>query len=170
MLLARTLASSIFLLATVAHAAQQQDSAAEPVAPPAPTSQKAAPRRVPPYRLAESSNRARNYYQFMWGIDSMGVKSVESGELIRFNYRVLDVEKAKALNDKKSSPYLIDEKARVKLVVPSLEKVGQLRQSTAPEVGKVYWMVFSNKGNLVKPGNRVSVIIGKFRVDGLIVQ
>jgi hypothetical protein len=31
-------------------------------------------------------------------------------------------------------------------------------------------MVFSNKGNYVKPGDRVSVLIGPFRVDGLVVQ
>ena len=106
----------------------------------------------------------------MWGVDSLGVKSVESGQMIRFSYRVIDVEKAKGLNDKKANPFLIDEKARVKLVVPTMEKVGQLRQSSTPEAGKSYWMVFSNKGNFVKRGNRVSVEIGRFRVDGLVVQ
>jgi len=110
------------------------------------------------------------FYQMMWGVDSLGVKSVESGQMIRFSYRVIDVEKAKGLNDKKANPFLIDEKARVKLVVPTMEKVGQLRQSSTPEAGKSYWMVFSNKGNFVKRGNRVSVEIGRFRVDGLVVQ
>ena len=110
------------------------------------------------------------FYQIMWGVDSLGVKSVESGQMIRFSYRVIDVEKAKGLNDKKANPFLIDEKARVKLVVPTMEKVGQLRQSSTPEAGKSYWMVFSNKGNFVKRGNRVSVEIGRFRVDGLVVQ
>jgi hypothetical protein len=36
------------------------------------------------------------------------------------------------------------------LVVPSLEKLGQLRQSSTPEAGKSYWMAFSNKGRAVK--------------------
>jgi hypothetical protein len=31
-------------------------------------------------------------------------------------------------------------------------------------------MVFSNKGNLVKPGDEISVVIGKFHADGLIVE
>jgi hypothetical protein len=31
-------------------------------------------------------------------------------------------------------------------------------------------MVFSNKGNLVKAGDHVSVVVGKFRVDGLVVR
>jgi hypothetical protein len=51
-----------------------------------------------------------------------------------------------------------------------MEKVGQLRQSSTPEEGKSYWMVFSNKGEVVKRGDHVSVEIGKFRVDGLVVQ
>jgi len=90
--------------------------------------------------------------------------------MIRFSYRVLDAEKAKGLNDKKAEPYLVDEKAHVKLVVPTMEKVGQLRQSSTPEAGKAYWMVFSNKGRLVRPGDRVNVVIGNFRANGLMVQ
>jgi len=65
---------------------------------------------------------------------------------------------------------LIDPRAQVKLVVPSLEKVGQLRQSSTPQAGKSYWMAFSNKGRLVKRGDRVSVVIGRFRADGLVVD
>jgi hypothetical protein len=65
---------------------------------------------------------------------------------------------------------LIDPQAGVRLVVPSLEKVGQLRQATTPEAGKSYWMAFSNKGRLVKKGDHVSVVIGKFHADGLVVD
>jgi hypothetical protein len=110
------------------------------------------------------------YYGVVWGVDSLGVKLVESGEIIRFTYRVLDADKAKALNDKKVEPSLIDPQAGVKLVVPSLEKVGQLRQSSTPEAGKSYWMAFSNQGRLVKRGDRVNVVIGQFRADGLVVE
>ena len=123
--------------------------------------------RYQPNRFA---GRAGKYYELVWGVDTLGVKLVESGEVIRFTYRILDAEKAKALNDKKSEPSLIDPKAGVKLVVPSMEKVGQLRQSSTPEAGKSYWMAFSNKGRLVKRGDHVSVVIGKFRADGLVVD
>lgn len=122
------------------------------------------------YQPEQFSKRARLFYQMDWGVDELAVKSAESGELIRFNYRVLDPAKAQQLGDKKAEPYLVDPRAGVKLVVPSLEKVGQLRQTTAPEAGKVYWMAFSNKGGLVKRGDRVSVVIGKFHADGLVVQ
>jgi len=36
--------------------------------------------------------------------------------------------------------------------------------------GKVYWIAFSNKGFPVKKGQRVSVAIGSFKIDGLVVQ
>jgi hypothetical protein len=116
------------------------------------------------------SSHARDHYQLVWGVDSLDVKAVESGQMIRFSYYVLDSAKATQLNDKKANPFLVDEQARVKLEIPTMEKVGQLRQSSPPEAGKSYWMVFSNKGGVVKPGDRVSIVIGKFRADGLYVR
>jgi hypothetical protein len=126
-----------------------------------------APSRYQPNRF---SRRANVYYGVIWGVDSLSVRYVESGEIIRFSYRILDAEKAQVLNDKKAEPFLVDRSAGVKLVIPSLEKVGQLRQSSTPEDGRSYWMAFSNKGRLVKPGDRVEVVIGQFRADGLVVQ
>lgn len=98
--------------------------------------------------------RERSYYQLFWGVDSLNAKAVESGELIKFSYRVLDPEKAKILNEKTDEPAMYDPAIRAKLVVPSLEKVGQLRQTATPEEGKIYWMAFSNPGRVVKRGDR----------------
>jgi hypothetical protein len=122
------------------------------------------------YRPDRVSKKAGEYYTLVWGIDSLSVKWTESGEVIRFSYRVLDPDKAKALNDKKNEPVLVDPRAGVKLVVPSLEKVGQLRQSSTPEAGKSYWMAFSNKGRPVKRGDHVTVVIGTFKAEGLVVD
>ncbi|HYL03202.1 MAG TPA: hypothetical protein VEU54_07260 [Steroidobacteraceae bacterium] len=122
------------------------------------------------YRPDRFAGRAGKYYRLVWGVDDLIVKWGESGEVIRFSYRVLDAGKAKALNDKKNEPSLIDPQAGVSLVVPSMENVGQLRQSTPPENGKSYWMVFSNKGRLVKRGHHVNVVIGAFHADGLVVD
>lgn len=141
--------------------AQSTASSTKPAAKPAARVQYA------PNRFA---GRAGTYYRLVWGVDSLIVRYTESGEVIRFSYRVLDPEKAKVLNDKKNEPSLIDASAGVKLIVPSLEKVGQLRQSSTPQAGKSYWMAFSNKGRLVKRGDRVSVAIGKFHADGLVVD
>jgi len=142
---------------------------AMPAKKPAASAKKsaAAPSRYKPDRFA---GRAGAYYKMVWGVDSLGVKTVESGEVIRFSYRVLDPDKAKTLNDEKIEPSLNDGRAGVSLVVPSLEKVGKLRQVETPEEGKSYWMAFSNKGRLVKRGDRVDVVIGQFHANGLVVD
>jgi hypothetical protein len=138
-------------------------TAAPAVQPPA----TAAPYQFQPTRLPR---RATIYYDLVWGIDSLSVKTVESGEIIRFSYHILDASKAKALNDKKAVPALLDPQAGVKLVIPELEQVGQLRQSSTAIAGKSYWMAFSNSGRLVKRGDRVNVVIGPFHADGLVVE
>ena len=51
------------------------------------------------------------YYEGVWGVEELRVKTAESGQLIRFNYRVLDPVKAAALNDKKAEPQLFDAQA-----------------------------------------------------------
>jgi hypothetical protein len=122
------------------------------------------------YKPDRFAGRAGAYFKLVWGVDSLAVRWAESGEVIRFNYRVLDAEKAKTLNDEKAEPSLIDPRVGVSLVVPSLEKVGKLRQSVNPEEGKSYWMAFSNKGRLVKRGDHVDIVIGQFRADGLVVD
>lgn len=122
------------------------------------------------YQPDRFAGRAAQYYKLVWGVESLGVRWAESGEVIKFTYRVVDADKAKALNEKQAEPSLIDPKAGVKLSVPSMEKIGQLRQSGTPESGRAYWMAFSNKGRLVKRGDHVNVVIGQFRADGLVVD
>lgn len=116
------------------------------------------------------SRRAEMYYEGLWGVADFHVKATESGQIIRFNYRVVDPEKAVALNDKKAEPVLIDPEAGVKLVVPQMEKVGQLRQSSTPKAGMVYWMAFSNPTRAVKRGHHVDVVIGPFHANSLVVE
>lgn len=141
---------------------QQSPAAKPPTTKPAGSPESILPNHPP--------RRATMYYEGMWGVDSLSVKYAESGEIIRFSYRVVDPEKAKTLNDKKFEPALIDAEAHVKLVVPSLEKVGALRQASTPEAGKTYWMAFSNRGRPVKKGHHVDVIIGAFRAQGMVVN
>jgi len=131
------------------------------------TPAKSAPSRYRPDRFAGKAGR---YYRLVWGVDDLSVKLAESGELVRFSWRVLDPDKAKVINDKKLEPTLVDPQAGVSLVVPAMEKIGQLRQGAPPEAGKAYWMAFSNQGQMVKRGDHVTVVIGEFRADGLVVD
>jgi hypothetical protein len=164
MLLAGILAGGVLVLPL---RAQSPSPAATPAPAAKPVAAAGAPTRYQPSRFPR---RAAAYYGLYWGVDGMVVKTAESGELIRFSYHVLDAEKAKMLNDKKYDPLLVSPAAGIQLVIPSLEKVGQLRQSSTPEAGRSYWMAFSNPGRRVKKGDRVDVVIGQFRAEGLVVE
>ena len=164
LLLAALVAGSTVVAAAVASAQAQQKPPAQ-AATPAPNS---TPYRNHPNRMAK---RAEAYYEAVWGIEDLNVKAVESGVILRFSYRVLDPEKAKVLSDKKVDPFLISPEKGVKLVIPSMEKVGQLRQAPHElEAGKSYWMALSNNGLVLKKGDRVDIVIGSFRAEGLLVE
>jgi hypothetical protein len=150
--------------------AQTATSAGQPQAQAKNTARPAAVSAPIHYTPNRYPKRATSYYALFWGIDIPRVKAVESGELIRFSYNVLDGNKASVLNDKKAEPHLIFPDAGIRLSVPSLEKVGQLRQSSTPEAGMSYWMAFSNPGRRVKRGDRVNIVIGQFYANGLIVE
>ena len=149
----------------------QAATPAQAVAPAHPSAP--AGRPAPAWQGSQSnrlSRRAEMYYEGVWGVGELRVKAAESGELIRFNYEVLDPAKAAALNDKKAEPELFDAQAGVKLVVPQMEKVGKLRQSSTPKAGMTYWMAFSNPTRAVKRGHRVDIVIGSFRANNLTVE
>ena len=164
MLLAGVLASGILVLRA---GAQSPAPAGTTAADGKPSAAVGAPYRNQPIRMA---NRARAFYGLVWGVESLSVKAVESGEIIRFSYHVIDADKAKTLNDKQVDPALIAPEKGVKLVVPSLEQVGMLRQMSTPIEGKSYWMAFSNSGRLVRRGDHVNIVIGHFHADNLVVE
>ncbi|WP_230380827.1 hypothetical protein [Burkholderia ubonensis] len=156
--------------ACLAAAAAAEPAAAQQGAPAA--GAKAAPAagvRHSPYR-PDLTRRARTYYMMTRGIDNLKVHRIASDNLIRFSYRVTDPVAAKRLADRSATPYLYGQTSHALLEVPVMDKVGQLRQSGSIEAGREYWMVFSNKGNVVKSGERVNVIIGSLHIDGLVVE
>lgn len=125
---------------------------------------------APSIPTSVKNGRAAATYRRLWGIDDIHVRYTASGSLIRFSYRVVDKEKAKTFSDKRVTPLLIDETTNLALQVPVMEKIGQLRQVTALQNGKEYWMAFSNKGRHVKPGNHVDLSIANIRLEGLVVE
>jgi hypothetical protein len=129
-----------------------------------------AAREKSPYSPASLPKNAKKQHLVTGGVDNLKVRRTASGNLIRFSYRVTDAERAKGLGDKQAKPYLISQRSRAVLQVPVMDKVGALRQAGAPRAGQEYWMVFSNKGDVVKAGERVSVVIGSYRFDGLPVE
>jgi hypothetical protein len=167
------LAASLLALATAPAWAPGQETTAVPgtssaVKPARPTSA----RHRAPARDTPASWKARHglYFQRNWGVDIVGVRRVASGFMLRFDYRVVDPVRASVLSDPRARPYLIDEATRTALAVPAMEKVGELRQVAPLESRRTYFMIFGNPGGLVKRGGKVSLVVGDFRADGLVVD
>lgn len=167
MLLASLLSGSIVIPGSLTQAAQGKEKPGAAV----PADSSPAPAPVTNSLISgELSPRAALMYRRRWGVEDLRVRETASGALIRFSYRVVDAAKGGVLNSKKANPYLIVQKTGAKLEVPTMEKVGQLRQTPTPEKGREYWMVFTNVSHMVKPGDRVDIVIGTFHANGLVVE
>jgi hypothetical protein len=105
-----------------------------------------------------------------FGIKVVSLRPTAGGQMLDLRFQVIDPEKAKAVLDKSKKAYVQDGKTGKTLPVP-VTKAGSMRQTTPkPEAGRIYFMLFSNPGWMVKEGGSVSLLIGDFRKDGIIVD
>lgn len=105
-----------------------------------------------------------------WGIEITSIRLTANDHMIDYRYKVLDAAKATDLFKRQIKPYLIHQETEKVLAVPETAKLGPLRSSNTPQEGKIYWMFFGNAGDLVKTGDKVTIVIGDFQVEDLIVE
>ncbi len=105
-----------------------------------------------------------------WGIKIIGIRQTAAGYMLDFRYRVTDPEKALPLFARKIKPYIIEQSSGAKFAVPNPPKTGPLRTSDPPQAGRIYFIFFGNPGKYVKPGDKVTVVIGDFRAEDLVVE
>jgi hypothetical protein len=98
------------------------------------------------------------------------VRSTAGGYMLEFRYKVTDPEKAKPLFKRQTKPMLTHVDSGARMVVPTPAKTGALRNSNPPLAGHTYWMFFANPAKFVQPGEQVSIEIGDFLADNLVVQ
>jgi hypothetical protein len=123
-----------------------------------------------PKKQAEVSPPVSEDLEQKWGIKITSLQLSANGFVVDFRYKVLDPEKAATLGKRENKPLLIDQATGAKFRVPTTPKVGSLRQTAVhPTAGKVYFMLFAT-GKLVKPGNKVTLVIGDFRAENLVVE
>lgn len=110
-------------------------------------------------------------FERQWGVQILGVRQTAKGYMLNFRFRVLDAEKAQGLFNRKDKPYLIDQASGARFIVPSPPKVGPLRSSgIKPRPNRNYFMFFANPGMYVKRGNKVTIVVGKFKAENLTVE
>jgi hypothetical protein len=106
----------------------------------------------------------------LWGVEIVRLNLTAYGHMVDFRFRVLDPVKAKPLLERNVDAHLVDEATGKALAVPDAPKTGRLRNKGVPETGRVYFVLFQNQGGLLEKGDRVSVVIGGFRAEGLTVE
>lgn len=102
-----------------------------------------------------------------WGVRIESLRLTATGVMLDLRYTVVDARKAKPLFERRSKPVLLDEASGIEVPVPVPAKTGALRNSNDPIAGRTYFMFFTNPGRFIKPGNRVTLTIGPFRVSGI---
>lgn len=105
-----------------------------------------------------------------WGIEIIGIRYSAAGYMLDFRYRVLDSEKAAPVFDRRIKPYLVDQVSGAVFAVPNPPKTGPLRSSNMPKENRNYFIFFGNPGRYIKPGSLVTVVIGDFRAENLVVE
>jgi hypothetical protein len=104
-----------------------------------------------------------------FGVEVLSLRPTAHGQMLDLRFRVTDPDKARSILDKRQRAYLLDARTGKSLPVP-VTKSGSLRQTTPrPEAGRVYFMLFSNTGRIVREGDRVDLVVGAFKREGLIV-
>ena len=105
-----------------------------------------------------------------WGIRILSLRLSAGGHMLDFRYRVTDEEKALPIFDRDEKPVLIDQKRGAALSVPSPPKLGPLRTSDKPIANRTFFILFGNAGKRVQAGDKVSLVIGDFRVENITVE
>lgn len=107
----------------------------------------------------------------VWGIRPLGVRLTAAGYMLDFRYRVLEPQKAAPILDRTIKPHLIIEDGGDRLQVPVSYKVGPMRASAKfAKADRNYFMFFANPGQRVQAGDRVTIVVGDFRLEHLTVE
>ena len=131
---------------------------------------------IPPVTVKEKSaesvtdNSAESIKE-KWGVGEFIVRQTSAGYMLDIRYRVFDKEKAKPLLSRKVRPFVIEEKSNVKYGVPASPKVGFLRQAPSHiKENKEYFLMIANPGKRLKPGDKLTLVIGDFRIEHLTIE
>jgi hypothetical protein len=105
-----------------------------------------------------------------WGIQVLSTRLSAGGYILDFRYHVQDAEKASPLFSREITPYLVDQESGAKFLVPKSPMIGAMRTTGKPRPNRNYFILFANPGQYVKSGNKVTVVIGDFRAENLVVE
>lgn len=104
-----------------------------------------------------------------WGVRVIGIRLTANDYMLDFRYRVINPENAWHIVQKQVKPYLIDQATGKKLSVQQT-RLGPMRQTAVKPAIRDYTILFANTGKRVKRGDKVTVVIGEFKAENLVVE
>jgi hypothetical protein len=105
-----------------------------------------------------------------WGVRPLSIRQTADGHMLDFRYRIIDAEKASPLFHPTIKPLIIDEDTGAIMAVPNVPKVGSMRSTRKPLQDRNYAILFANPNKHIKPGHKVTIVIGDYRAAHLVVE
>ena len=136
----------------------------------------------PAHATAESTSAARHEQAIVKldqgheipaisGIQPLGIRLSAGGYMLDFRYRVLDPQAAADIIRRDVDPYLVEEGSGSILRVPAPPKVGPLRHTGKNMMkDRGYFILFANPAKRIRPGDKVTLIMGEHRISQLVVR
>ncbi len=126
-----------------------------------------------PFSTDSLDPEVKEQLEEQWGVRVIGLRIAANSYMLDFRFHVVDADKALPLFDSRTKPYVLVPKSNARLPVPMGAKVGAFRPTNRGRnitAGRNYYMMFGNPDQHVAVGERVSIVIGDFRVDDLLVD
>ncbi len=118
-----------------------------------------------------ATDQAAKQMEEQWGVKILALRPTANGYMLDFRYRVTNAEKATPILERSIKPYLVVEKDSSKLFVPVTNKLGSLRNTTKfVKENRNYFMFFANPGKHVNSGDAVTIVIGDFKAEHVMVN
>ena len=93
-----------------------------------------------------------------WGIEPVSLHLTAAGFMIEFRYKILDIDKALVLSDRKDFPMMLSMKSKARFSVPYGSTVGYLKSNRRfLKEGKNYIAMFSNENRHMLAGDQVRI-------------
>jgi hypothetical protein len=126
---------------------------------------------VPPDAALPADTAASKDAESLAGVEVVAVRLTAAGRMLDFRYRVTDPAKASALLNRKTKAHAIHLPTGKEMGVPRVARVGRMKSSAVEgKKDRVYFLFFDTRGQQVKSGDRVTVVIGEHRFEDLAVQ
>lgn len=99
-------------------------------------------------------------------IELVSCRLAASGELVDVQFRIRE----KGILDlQPANTYLVEEATGERFYIVRLQRIGPIAGVSEPRTGAVQYLVFKNREGKLRPGSRVTIVIGDAKLEQVVV-